>query len=55
MVTVAAGSAAERALFALAGALILVPNDPVRIAGVLLGSAVFALHARNARRARGTT
>jgi TRAP-type uncharacterized transport system fused permease subunit len=43
---VAACSAAERALFAVAAALILVPNDPVRIAGVLLGAAVFALHAR---------
>ncbi|WP_425154402.1 TRAP transporter permease [Candidatus Palauibacter sp.] len=46
---VAACSMAERALFAAAGALILVPNDPVRIAGVLLGAAVFALHARNSR------
>jgi len=42
----AACGAAERALFALSGALILVPNTAARIAGVLLGAAVFALHAR---------
>ena len=49
---VAACSAAERALFALAGVLILVPSPGARIAGVLLGAAVFALHARNRRRRR---
>ena len=36
----------ERALFVLAGALILVPYGPARIGGVLLGAVVFALHAR---------
>jgi len=52
---VAACSVAERALFALAGALILVPNAAARISGVLLAAAVLALHARNARQTRGTT
>ena len=42
----AACSVGERALFVLAGALILVPYGPARIGGVLLGAVVFALHAR---------
>ncbi len=40
----------ERALFAIAGLLLIYPDDRVRLGGLGLGGFVFVMHARRARR-----